>query len=58
MTEEGWDALLLDIPEEVKKWFALIGHGEGANHHDPRLNLSLAEGSNKPSYEEDDKKEV
>ncbi len=34
MTSGDWDALLLDMPGEVKRWFAFIGPGEGATHYD------------------------
>ncbi len=34
MTSEDWDALLLDMPEEVKRWFAFLDRGEGADQHD------------------------
>ncbi len=57
MTEEDWDALLINVPEEVKKWFAFIGHGEGADHHNHQPHPSLADGSNKQSFGVEDKKE-
>ncbi len=29
MTGEDWDALLVEIPEEAKKWFTFIDLGAG-----------------------------
>ncbi len=56
-TKKDWDALLIDVPEEVKKWFTFIGPGQGADHHNHRPDPSSVEGSNQQSSEEEDKKE-
>ncbi len=47
MMQEDWDTLFLDVSEEMKKWVALVSHGEGVNHHDHRLNPNLARGFDK-----------
>ncbi len=57
MTSEDWDALLFDMPEEVKKWFTFPDVGEGASHHDQMPDQRLAEGSNEQSSEEEGRKE-
>ncbi len=49
MMKEDWNALFLDILEEVKKWVIITSRGEGADHYDYRLSPSLARGSDKRS---------
>ncbi len=49
MTMGDWDALFIDMPEKVKKWFASIGLGTGTDHHNHRLSPSLADGSDEQS---------
>ncbi len=56
MMQEDWNALFLDVSEEVRKWVAFTSHGEGANHQDHRLNPSSARGSDKRSFGEEDGK--
>ncbi len=55
MTEEDWDALIIDVPEEAKRWFTFIS--EGTHHHDHQPNSGSADVSSKRSSGEEDEKE-
>ncbi len=54
MTQEDWDALFLDIPKEVKKWFAFPDLGKGEVRRDPAPNQYSAKGSNKQPPKKED----
>ncbi len=54
MIEEDWDALLVGVLEEVKKWFAFTNCGEDADHHDHWPVPGVAGGLNRNSSEEEE----
>ncbi len=46
MTSKDWDALFLDMPEEVRKWFAFWDLGKGVARHDHPPDQHSSKGSN------------